>query len=165
MNIMQIGTCQTLEEYSLFRSQGIATSALRNKTQHSRVEGRESERQISELSKRGLFFHRLIGSPFLKGRIFTGIRMVYRICLSVITGSTVPSLLNKVCNSIYVKKKKLEMRLAREESSREFLRKETDREKMLVEEEEKKLLATSSKKIDECGDMYSSLSDLLTLPL
>jgi hypothetical protein len=83
--------------------------------------------------------------------------MVYRICLSVITGSTVYSLLNKVCNSIYVKKKKLEMRLAREESSREFLWKETDREKMLVEEEEKKLLATSSKKIDEAKKTKAQL--------
>ncbi len=41
------------------------------------------------------------------------------------------------------------MRLAREESSREFLRKEGDWEKMLVEEEEGKLLATSSKNIDD----------------
>ena len=73
-----------------------------------------------------VFFHRLIVSPFLKGQIFTGsrqsfclsartrnrgcattcfngIRSRYRLCLSVITGSTVPSLLNKVCNSIYVR--------------------------------------------------------------
>jgi hypothetical protein len=41
------------------------------------------------------------------------------------------------------------MRPAREESSREFMWKETDREKMLVEEAEKKLLATSSKNIDD----------------